>query len=1738
MKNKELIYEGKTHIYLETNSENDSATIIKYCKQKFPNDIDIRFLLNEYNLGKSIDIEGVRKVYRFENRESSPSLHLEYIDGTTLKNFQHQHQLSLQEKLSIAIECTHILGQLHQLNIIHKDINNSNILIENETRHIKFIDFGLASKSESWINTNKSPDKLQGTLPFISPEQTGRMNRAVDYRTDLYSLGVTFYELFTNQLPFEAQDSLGWVHAHIAKKPAKLTEIVPDLPSILSNIILKLMAKHAEERYQSTQGLLFDLKKIQNGEHDFALGQNDYSGKLQIPKKLYGRKKEIETLLTALERVSQGSLEMMLIAGYSGVGKTALVHEIQKPIIQKQGYFISGKFDQYQRNIPYSAIVQAFKQFFELLLIEDETRLIQWRKLIQDCLGNEGRVLVDMIPELEIIIGKQPEIPDLGGKEAQNRFNYVFQNFIKAIAQQDHPLILFIDDLQWADSGSIDLLKVLLTDKDSHYFLCLCAYRDNEVNVSHPFIKAIDSLKEEQATIHQLHIDNLSQDNINELLVDTLANTSEHTHALTELIFEKTRGNAFFSHQFLQNLYDNHLLTFDFDTAQWHWNTSKIRRLNLSDNVIEFMAERIKTLSLTFQELIMIAACIGNRFDLKTLTFVVDKDEDEVQSVLDLMMGEGLLTHNYEYYSFVHDRVQQAAYSLIPEKTKANLHLQIGRKLLEHIPQEKQEDHLFDIVNQMNWGLEIIENPEERELLAKLNLFAGRKAKANAAYIPAYTYINTGIQFLSDDFWNNQYHLSLLLYNEAAETAYMSAQFEEMDQAIDVIFSHVTQLLDKVTAYRIRILSFKARNQLIDSIETGLELLAALGVNFPQNPTQDDTALALGQTMELLKEHSLDEIYHFPEMVDPAMKAALTIIADVNSSVYWARAELFPFMVFKAVELSVKYGNTPISAFGYSTYGVILSGVVGDMPQAFEFGEMALKLIDKFQAKEWITQLYTPHYALIVHWNQHIKHTLKPLEESFHIGLETGAIEYAAINVNLYCIHGYLMGMKLKLLQADIEAYSKMMKTYKQETNYNFNQIYHQAVLNLMGKVDNPCLLIGSAYNEEDMLPMHLAANDNTASFFVYFNKMILNYLFENYQEAEDNRNQAESRLSAILAKLENTTYRLYDSLIALALYPTSTPDKQEQFLKRVENNQDMMKNWAKFAPMNFEHKFFLVEAEKLRVTNQSDDILAIYNKAIEGALKNDFLNEAALAYELTGKFFLNQNKYELAENYLKHAFQIYSQWGAKAKVKELIKQYPKINESSKSLIVSSTTTQEGSINLDFGSVIKASETMSSQIVLNDLIEKMMSIVMENAGAERGILILRSEEDMQIVAEGTNEGITFIKHLLNDEQSRIPMTVYNLVSRTLKPLVIDNASKDNRFMNDPYIIKNLTHSILCQPIIHQGICNGLIYLENSLPSAFSFQRTEVLRLLSGQIAISIANAKLYETLEDKVIDRTKELSQTVESLKQTQSQLVQAEKMASLGQLTAGIAHEINNPINFISNSLKSLKMNIQDIQKVLKLYEQLTPDNVAQNLSQLNHLKAELDYPILLEELESLPAQIEEGVQRTTTIVKGLHTFSRRDENMAQSIDIHENLDSTLMLLKPQIPKNFNIIREYSEELPLVQCFSSKLNQVFMNIIINAIQAIKEKSQQEDEWISIQTSLHQEQVSIKIADSGPGISKDIQERLFEPFFTTKEIGKGTGLGLSISYGIIQEHKGSLSVESQKGKGTIFTIVLPLNYES
>ena len=1589
----EMIHRGdRTSVYRGYRQRDRQPVVIKINREDYSrNSLKISGLKHEYLIAKNLKNTGLIKIYEMVSTdEGMLALILEDFGGESLINFLSNNHLDCLDFLPLAIQLTESVGQLHQAQIIHQEINPSNILINPSAKTIKITDFGIAVMADYHDLSHISYSNLRSeTLAYMSPEQTGRMNRSIDYRTDFYSLGMTFYQMLTGTLPFQAHDPLEWIHCHIAKPPKTPHHQNSNIPETVSNIVLKLLAKNAEDRYQSVEGIKADLQtclerlKSTGTVEKFPLGQQDIACKFQIPQKLYGRDKELATLMGIFNKIkssadsadsapadslkkSSGISELILISGYSGIGKSALVREMHKPIVANRGYFMSGKFDQYQRNIPYSAFVNAVQELICQILTESEVKLKAWQEKILAKLGKNAQVMVEAIPELELMIGKQPPVKQLGDTESENRFNLSFLQLI-SVFSQEHPLVIFLDDLQWADSASLKLLELFIGDRpktsepltrepvsvsgrtlaptgngtipDSgssttgNYpnnlgsLSIVGAYRTGDRCATDPWPLTLDRIQSRSHGVTEIELRPLTMDAIEELIGDTLQCSPEWSQPLTELLFKKTSGNPFFLKQLLQSLYEQNLLTYNQNSGRWQWDLQQIEALEITEHIEEFIRKKLQKLPPDSLKILKIAACMGNRFNLESLAIVnqmsvnitASQLQPAIQAELIVPQGDSAyaiamlndsdlawVTNNLssaqspeskshkEYFSqflykFLHDRVQQAVYSLISADDLAQLHLQIGHMLLQKTQPEKRYENIFEIVNQINLGVHLITEFKEKHQLASLNLIAGQKAKATNAYEAALGYFTVGLKLLAEEGWQTHYDLTLVLHIEALQAAYLNLEFPRVEPLSQVILQNAKTTLERVKVYELKIQFYIGVNQIDRAVNTGLNALAELNIDLPQQPSQvkelwewDCTKLALGNK-------GIDRLKKLPLMTDPYKLAAMRILGNLAAPTFHLNPRLFCLVGLSMVKLSLKYGNSPFSAYGYGIYGSMLCTRWQALSLGNEFGKLSLSLLEKLNCPELKARVHHTFNAQVKFGTAHLRETIEPLRQTVQWGLESGDFEYVGYGSADYCIYQFFLGENLLVVSQQCKQYIELLDPLQQNLAIAHLKIWRKVALTLsadsngaappLDDIDILCV------REESSQLMNQVLHQTSAidSCSVPLAKIILAYLL-NQPDVAEKMIELSAAADPGLDLLGQVQLNFYTSLVLL-MQARHLPKKERgKRLKTVAANQQRMKQWAAHGPSNFQHKYDLVAGETARLLGDANRAIAAYDRAIIGATKHGYTHEAAIANQRAGEFYLERGNEKIGRIYLRDAYDGYLNWGANSIVKQLEAKYeevfcrppieiPREPEPIAKAIEHPTTTIVPS-SLDLSTAIKASQALASEMRLEKLIEQLMNIVMENAAATSASLILKSQGTWAIVARAIlDRGETIIgDNSPVDRSEHLPRSAIEYAIETGVDLVLNHATVEEPFCTDPYIQRKQPKSILCTRILHQGKLLGLLYLENEIASsAFTSESVEILKLLSSQVAICLENAQLYANVDIRQ-KRLRQQSSTLLKLSQRNHQ--------------------------------------------------------------------------------------------------------------------------------------------------------------------------------------------------------------------------------------------------------------------------
>jgi predicted ATPase/signal transduction histidine kinase len=1748
----DLIYQSdRTLVYRGKRTDDHQLIVIKLMRNEYPTFNELVQFRNQYAITQNLNISGVIQPYALERYENRYVLIMEDFGGVSLdqrigKSQKLRKSLSLIHFFPIAIQLTEILHQLHQQRIIHKDIKPANILIHPETKQVKLIDFSISSLLPKETQAIQTPNFLEGTLAYLSPEQTGRMNRGIDYRSDFYSLGITCYELLSGRLPFESEDPMELVHSHLTKMPGSLN-LKTQLQEGLERVVMKLIAKNAEERYQSAIGLKYDLEKCftqwqENGIiESFELGERDICDRFMLPEKLYGRENEVTKLLEAYERITNGNAELMLVAGFSGIGKTAIVNEVHKPIIKQRGYFIKGKFDQFNRNIPFDAFVQAFRDLMQQLLSENDAQLQIWRNKIIGALGDNGQVIIEVIPELERIIGKQLIVTELSGTAAQNRFNLLFQKFIQVFTTPEHPLTMFLDDLQWADSGSLNLIKLLISESKTGYLLLIGAYRDNEVYPAHPLMLILDEVAQFSAIVNTLTLQPLSQTSLNHLVADTLNCTQILAQPLTDLVYQKTGGNPFFATQFLKALNQDELIKFNPQTGYWQCDIVGVRAAALTDDVVEFMGLQLQKLPSETQAVIKLAACIGNQFDLNTLAIVSKRSPAETATDLWAALAEGLILPQSEVYKFyqnsdtpllpitnsllpsykfLHDRVQQAAYSLIAETEKQVTHLYIGTLLLENLSVIEREERIFEIVNHLNIGNTLITDPNQKQELARLNLLAGIKAKASTAYAGAFTYITAGMELLPADCWENHYDLSFAFFKERAEIEYLNGNFAHAAYWLQQTVEKAKTPLEKAEVYNMSIVQYTLQAKYPEAIKAGREALALINIDLPESNLDQvrDAELAIAEAT--LKNRSFLVLGDLPMMTEPEQKMAIKLLISMGPPTYRSHQRLWSVICAKAVNLCWQYGNTPEIGYIYPAFGGLRGYALNNYQGTSDLLDVTLQLMPAFNNKSALSVAYLMIGSSLRHWSHPLKVATEDYLSSYQVGLESSNLQYAAyaFGHNMYC--RFYQSVRLKKLFNEITESLAFSQKYKNQWAIDLF-IGGQIIISE---------LMGTHFETSEPEYLEQCRQHKNSQVICIYNilKSQSLFFFERLDEALDYGRQAETEIVNVAPQglLTYVHHCFIYALLLIAHYPKIADHQKSESWEKISTYQQQLTIWAENCPANFRHLSCLVKAEMARISGNLLEAIEFYDLAISEAKANEHIQEAALANELAAKFYLNWGKEKVAAGYMQEAYYCYALWGAEAKTDDLAKRYPQllqpILQSSTNLSLSPHFThsisQTGSSSsiLDLSTAIKASQAISREVELESLLSKLMKIVLENAGADLGILILNNSENWEVVAHCTAEGCNLSSMFL-DQNENLPHSIINVVKNSEQNILINEVEKDITLANDPYFLSQHPQSLFCLPILNQSKLVAILYLENNLTvGAFTEARVEVLNLLISQAAISIENAQLYNTLEQKVVERTAQLSQTLETLKTTQKQLVESEKMAALGGLVAGVAHEINTPIG----TSITLASTLADETKIFS--QAVATGQIKRSLIN-NYLEvAETSTQLMLANLH-----------RAGKLIQSFKQIATGQENLErQKFNLKLYLEEISMSLAPKLKQTPHTLIVVGDENIIIDSYAGALAQIMTNLVINSLTHAYPK----EEAGQLRFDIHREgeQVKIVYSDDGSGIEAANLGKIFEPFFTTARHRGGTGLGLNIVYNLVtQKLQGTISVHSEVGLGTQFMITLP-----
>ena len=1427
---------------------------------------------DEYALLQSLDIAGIIKPVALFNEGEYLTMTLDALDdfaGESLEFLLGRHpRMEWLVCVDIASQLAQTLAGVHAAGIIHRDIRPANILVARESHRVLLADFSIATGQDQAFSSDGRAAR-PADWAYLSPEQTGRMNRTVDYRTDFYSLGITLYRMLTGCLPFAANDPLEWTHCHVARLPSPPCDIAPDVPQPVSDIVMKLLAKLPEDRYQSMRGVQADLDRClaqwrAAGRIEvFPLGEEDVSDRFQIPRKLYGRDQERTMLLAAFDRMAtSGQAALVTVSGYLGIGKTALVGELHQPIVAKRGYFIAGKFDQYQRDIPYATLTQAFRDLVPQLLAESEERIAAWRQQIQAAVGVNGQLIIDILPQVALIIGPQAPVSALPPAEAQNRFRLVFQRFLAVFSSPEHPLTLFLDDMQWADAASLQFIEHLLTQPDTRFLLLIAAYRDNEVDAAHPLTNTLEAIRHGGATMIDLQLAPLTILHLNQLVADTLHAPSSSCEPLTRVIFARTEGNPFFFTQFFDALHKEGVLRHDPQEHAWRWDLAQIKRRDFADNVADLIAGKLRRLPQPAQETLQLAACLGNKFDLRHLALVGGLTEDETGQRLSAAVREDLILCADGHGKFLHDRIQQAAYALIPEARHAEVYLHIGRTLVAHMTADEIDRHLFDLANQFTRGAALLIDPDEKARVAGIHLRAGRKAKASVAYASACDYLTAGMALFDDQDWKSRYELLFCLWLNGAECELLRGDFDTAERRIATLLRTAASKLDQAAAYRLKVELHIIKAENTQAIETALACLRGFGIDLPAHPLPDQVQNEYEQVWQALGERQVESLIDLPLATDPAILAAMDILAAIGPVTIMFAPPLYFLLICRLMTLSLRHGITGVSAWACSSFGLMLSQSYHRYVEGDRFSKLGCELVDKHDFAACKTRTYLT--AMVnAPWIQPLNVMIELGRVAFQTGGEIGDFRRACgISANILQAQ-LLQGAPLDAVWRESEkglAYARQVK-YQDSVDYFVS--LQRFIASLQGHTARlssfddaragPDASDGNTFDEAAFEARLGEGRSPLLVHWYWLVKIQACFLSGDHVAALVAVRRTKALLWTVVGQpLRLLNYHYYAALVMAALYEDAPADEQREWRELLLAHQAQLREWAQNCAPTFHDKFVLVSAEIARLDGRDLEAMHLYEQAIQLARENGFVQNEAIASELVAGFYLARGFAPAGYGYLEQARDCYARWGADGKVRQLEERYPQLRART---MRAPATLIDGEAQLDMLSVTKASQAISGRIVLNEVIDTLMRITIENAGAQTGFLLLAHHDDLVLAAEANVEQQT-VQVLLYAEQTppqtQLPTAILNYVRRSREQVLLMDASASHPFAADPYFAQHRPKSVLCLPILRQAALIGVLYLENNLAThAFTLNRIKVLEVLASQAAIALENAQLFAAVQEK-----------------------------------------------------------------------------------------------------------------------------------------------------------------------------------------------------------------------------------------------------------------------------------------------
>ena len=1781
----ERLYTGSRSTVYRARASTDDQPVVLKVSHTAPGMVDeaLARLRREMAILTSIRSDHVVHAIDVVRLGDGAALVLEDLGGESLDRHLGRTRLSLADTLGIAIHAAAALRDVHAAGIIHKDVTPSNIVYNAATGQARLIDFDVATAWRTERHGLVSPTTLEGTLRYMAPEQTGRMNRIVDSRADLYAFGVTLFELLTGRLPFADDDVLAIVHAHLAVRPPPPAAIDPAIPRPVSAIVTKLLAKAPEDRYQTAAGLLADLRTClervsgTGAIDDFALGKGDVATRFELPTRLYGRRGELEVLIDAFERVAAGAVETVLVSGHSGVGKSSVVRELFPLITRERGHLLSGKFDQLRGDAPYPALVAAFDGLVHQLLAESEEALARWRDLIHEAIAPNGRVVIDALPALQRIIGPQPPVVALDAAGTQSRFRLTLQRFIQVFTRRSHPLVLFLDDMQWADPESIQLLAQVAMSAGSDAFLLIEAFRDNEVPETHPVMAAVREIRRHRR-VTRLELAPLSVDDITALVADTLHRDAAAVGPLARLVCRKTDGNPFFVRQLLHALHDAGHIVFDADRGWFTFDAASIERAPISENVADLLADSLRRLPGSTQRILATAAAIGNRFELDLLALIAESSPLALHQELGAALGEELVVplSGLEYVSaahggglvvrqlrFQHDRIQRAAYALMSPDDQQRMHLRIGELLLASAPLAELGDRLFDVVSHWNRAVALLDT-ERRIQLARLDVMAARKAQRSAAYAAAIEFLQVAVACFG---WASQYGEQLEAHTLLAECVYFSGDARRAAAILDDAAAHAIQRHDRGTLEALRTTFYICGNDMKAALRCTRQASALLGREVPDDPAALGPAIgaAIDAIVQRIAGRDVGQLVELPVMTDLDALALAELYRNIQPAAFQLEPRLGAFLTAQLVLLSLEYGNCAASAQGYAAFAAVLFGrEAGHL--AHRFGELGLALNRRLDDRASRGAVECVYALFSAPWYRPLEDAIAHMRSAARCAREVSDHVHAGVASASEIMYRLVRGGEpLDDILQDARVYRQQCREVGELGSARLLTWEINRIRVLAGEIAS----LAADEQDSQVTLMATRAEANTAHQLNLLIAMVdVALAAGDDATALDLATATRPLETKVRTSIVVFEHRFLHCLAAVATC-RKRPARRAELEPVIEANQRALEPWAQACPANFEAMYLLVEAERATLAGDLAATLALFDRATASAARHGMRRLEALAHEFHGRLWLERDRPEIAQLYLARARNLLVALGIKRKVDVLDRSHPGLVRFAPPRLSSTVTSTAAAEVLDVTAIAKATRAISGELELDKLLERMLEIIFENAGAEGGALVLDDARGLVVAASRTAGAAQISTAGVPLAAAVLPRSIIHYVQRTDSAVVLDDATADPRFGGDDYIRARQPRSVLCMPVKHKDRAIGMLYLENTLVSgAFTQARLEALTILVSQIAVSLENATLFaaqrvqaeeisranqelrgemavreraerelaryrDRLEDLIAERTMELILANQKLRDAaaereriEGELRLAQKLESVGRLAAGIAHEINTPVQFVSDNITFLRDSLPGVLDELVRYRgsahPADPDG-------------DIEYAIA-NTSPALDAALE-GLGRVAAIVRSMKDFAHPDRDEKTLVDLNRAIESTLMIAAHECKYVADVHVELAE-LPPVRCNGGEINQAILNLVINAAHAIRDAVGHTGArgQIDVRTRRDGGEVEIAIHDTGTGIPTAIRDKIYDPFFTTKEVGRGTGQGLAIARSVVvDKHGGSLRFETELGAGTTFFIRLPVD---